>query len=338
MNGLLEVEDLHVRFTTRQGEVKALNGLTFSLQEESVLCLVGESGAGKSTAGLTTMRLLPRNGRVVSGRIYFEGMDLLSLDSRSLRGIRGKDIAMVPQEPKASLNPLHTIGAQVAELLMAHTRLPKKGAMAMAAEMLGELGLPDPGEMLKRYPFQLSGGMCQRVMIAMALALRPKLLIADEPTSNLDVTLQAEILRRLKRFCKEFRASMVLITHDMGIVAEMADDVAVMYAGTVVESGDVHTVFDRPMHPYMSGLIQSIPRLDRPDQRFQAIAGDPPDMLNLPEECPFLPRCNRAVNRCRVDPRPSLRDLEPSHQVACYNARSYEPVDGRGLGQGRMPR
>ena len=338
MRGLLEVEDLHVRFTTKQGEVKALNGLSFSLQEKSILCLVGESGAGKSTTGLALMKLLPRNGRVVSGKVYFEGMDVLSLDSRSLRRIRGKDIAMIPQEPKASLNPLHTIGAQVAEQLMAHTNLRKKEAMGMAAEMLDELGLPDPTETLKRYPFQLSGGMCQRVMIAMALALRPKVLIADEPTSSLDATLQADILRRLKGFCKEFRASMILITHDMGIVAEIADQVAVMYAGNVVESADVHTVFDRPMHPYMSGLIQSIPRLDRPDQRFEPIAGDPPDMLNLPEECPFLPRCNRAVNRCRTDPMPPPSDVEPAHRVACYNAIGYESVNERRLGSERTPR
>ena len=338
MKGLLEAEDLHVRFTTKQGEVKALNGLSFSLQEESVLCLVGESGAGKSTTALALMRLLPRNGRVLSGKVYFEGMDLLSLDSRSLRGIRGKDIAMVPQEPKASLNPLHTIGDQVTEQLMAHTKIRKKAAMGIAAEMLAELGLPDPSETLKRYPFQLSGGMCQRVMIAMALALRPKVLIADEPTSNLDVTLQADILRHLRRFCREYRASMILITHDMGIVAEMADQVAVMYAGNIVESAEVRTVFDRPMHPYMSGLIRSIPRLARPDERFQPIAGDPPDMLNLPEECPFLPRCNRALNSCRTQPRPSLRDVEPAHQVACYNAMSYESLNERALGSERMPR
>ena len=338
MSALLEAEDLHVRFTTKQGEVKALNGVSFSLQEESVLCLVGESGAGKSTTGLALMRLLPRNGRLVQGRVYFEGMDLLSLDTRSLRGIRGKDIAMVPQEPKASLNPLLTIGAQVAEQLQAHTDMRKKAALEMAAEMLAEMGLPDPVETLKRYPFQLSGGMCQRVMIAMALALRPKVLIADEPTSSLDVTLQAEILRRLKHFCREFRASMILITHDMGIVAEMADQVAVMYAGNIVESAEVHSVFDRPMHPYMWGLIQSIPRLDRPGERFQPIAGDPPDMLNLPEECPFLPRCHKAVSTCRVSSRPPLLERETSHRVACYNTMDYESLGGQKLGEARMPR
>lgn len=320
---MLRAEDLHVRFATKQGEVKALNGVSFSLQEESVLCLVGESGAGKSTTALALMKLLPRNGRLVNGKVYFQGMDILSLDKRSLREIRGKEIALVPQEPRASLNPLLTVGAQVDEQILAHTGMSKKRARSMAAELLGELGLPDPREVLKRYPFQLSGGMCQRVMIAMALALKPKVLIADEPTSGLDVTLQAEILRRLKGFCKEFRASMILITHDMGIVAEMANEVAVMYAGSIVESGQVRAAFDRPLHPYMWGLMQSIPRLDQPDRRFRPIAGDPPDMMNLPGGCPFLPRCHKAVNRCRLEPRPRLREVEQEHSVACYNAVDY---------------
>ena len=323
MGEALRAEDLHVRFRTKEGEVKAVNGVSFSLKEESILCLVGESGAGKTTTALALLGLLPKSATVVSGKVYFDGLDLLSADKHTLRRIRGKDVSMIPQEPRAALNPILTIGAQVEEQILAHTNLSKQEATSLASEMLKEMGLPDPKTVLNRYPFQLSGGMCQRVLISMALALRPKVLIADEPTSNLDVTLQAEILKRLKEFCKELHSSMILITHDMGIVAQMADEVAVMYAGTIVEFAEVQTLFQRPRHPYMWGLFQSLPRLDQPDRRFQPLRGTPPDLMNLPGQCPFLPRCPKAVVRCRLEPMPPLEELEPGHKVACYNAIDY---------------
>ncbi len=273
---VLRAEDLYVRYRTKEGDVQAVNGVSFSLREESVLCLVGESGAGKSTTALALMGLLPRPGTVVSGKVLFNGLDLLSVDDRTLRRIRGKDITLVPQEPRSALNPVLAIGDQVKEQILAHTDLSQREAINMAVVVMRQMGLPDPRDILKRYPFQLSGGMCQRVLLAMALALRPKVLIADEPTSSLDVTLQAEMLDLLKNFCKEFGSSMILITHDMGIVAQMADQVAVMYGGTVMEYADVKTLFRRPLHPYMWGLFQSLPRLDRPDDRFKPIGPPPP--------------------------------------------------------------
>ena len=327
MNEVLRAEDLSVRYRTKEGEVKAVNGVSFALREESIMCLVGESGAGKSTIALALLGLLPKSAQVVSGSVHFDGLDLLTVDKQTLRQIRGRDITLVPQEPRAALNPILSIGSQVEELIMAHTELSKKQAAGLATDMMGEMGLPDPRSILKRYPFQLSGGMCQRVMVSMALALRPKVLIADEPTSNLDVTLQAEILGRLKHFCKELRSSMILITHDMGIVAQMADEVAVMYGGTIVEQGEVRAIYQRPMHPYMWGLFQSIPRMDKPDQRFQPIKGIPPDMMNLPAQCPFLPRCPKAVSTCRLEPAPPLTEREHRHRVACYNAVEYGLVD-----------
>lgn len=327
MGEVLRAEDLSVQFHTKEGEVKAVNEVSFALQEDSILCLVGESGAGKSTTALALLGLLPRAGRVVQGRVYFDGLDLLSADKQTLRGIRGKEISMVPQEPVAALNPVLTVGTQVEEQILAHTAMSRKQANSLASEMLSEMGLPDPQHILKRHPFELSGGMCQRVVLAMALALRPKVLIADEPTSSLDVTLQAEILRRLKDYCKELHSAMILITHDMGVVAQMADEVAVMYAGSIVEFAEVRTLFRRPHHPYIWGLFQSLPRLDGPNRRFQPISGNPPDLMSLPEECPFLPRCHKATNRCRLEPRPHLKEIEPAHKVACYNAVDYGWVE-----------
>ena len=320
---VLRIEDLYVRFRTKEGDVKAVNGVSFVLHEGSTLCLVGESGAGKSTTALAMLGLLPKSAKVSNGRVLFGDVDLLSADNRTLRHIRGRDISIVPQEPRAALNPILTIGAQVEEQILAHTDFSKREATDLALSMLRETGLPDPREILRRYPFQLSGGMCQRVMLSMALALRPKVLIADEPTSSLDVTLQAEILAKLKGYCKDLHSSMILITHDMGIVAQMADEVAVMYAGSIVESGDVRTLFRNARHPYMWGLLQSLPRLDRPNQRFQPIAGAPPDMMNLPGQCSFLPRCPKAINMCRLEPVPPLDEIEAGHRVACYNTMSY---------------
>ena len=327
MAEVLRVEDLYVRFSTKEGEVKAVNGVSFALREESILCLVGESGARKSTTALALLGLLPDSAKVLKGKVHFEGLELLTADSCTLRQIRGKEISLVPQEPRASLNPTLTIGDQVEEQILAHTDVSRQQANALALEMLREVGLPDPRDILKRYPFHLNGGMCQRVMLSMALALQPKVLIADEPTSSLDVTLQAEILERLKHFCKELHSSMILITHDMGIVAQMADEVAVMYGGTIVEYSEVRTLFRRPQHPYMWGLLQSIPRLDRPDRRFQPLRENPPDLVNLPDQCPFLPRCIKAMNTCRLEAAPPLEEVEPGHEVACYNMVDYSWMD-----------
>ena len=234
---------------------------------------------------------------------------------------------MVTQDPRTALNPTMTIGAQVEEQILAHTDMSKKAALELAGEVLKEMGLPDPKEVLRRYPFQLSGGMCQRVMVSMAMAMRPRALIADEPTSSLDVTLQAEILRRLKSLCKDLHSSMILISHDMGIVAQMADEVGVMYSGSMVELTDVQTLFGRPYHPYIWSLLQSPHRLDRPDQRFQPLRGNPPDSMDTSGLCPFLPRCHKAMNQCRQAPMPSLDEVEPGHMVACYNTVDYSWMD-----------
>ena len=316
---VLHAEDLRVRFYTKEGVVTAVNGVSFDLEQDSILCLVGESGAGKSTIGLTLLGLLPRAAREVSGAVEFGGRDIMSLDQASLRRIRGKDIAMIPQEPVAALNPILTIGAQLEEQILTHTDMSKRAAEDLSTDLLADMGLPDPKDTLKRYPFQLSGGMCQRVMISMAMALGPKVLIADEPTSNLDVTLQAEILDRLKRFCKDRHSSMILITHDMGVVARMADNVAVMYAGKIVEHAGVHELFRNHVHPYTWGLFRSVPRLDRPDVRFEPIHGTPPDLMTEEDTCPFMPRCHKATNQCRTNPAPALGSLTPAHSVACYN-------------------
>ena len=320
----LQVEDLHVTFSAPDGEVKAVNGVSFSIEEGSVLCLVGESGAGKSTVALSLLGLLPESATVEGGRAYFNGLDLISLPTKELQNIRGKEISMVFQDPRAALNPLLTIGTQVEEIVLAHANTSKGEANRIAHEMLREMGLPDPKRILNQYPFQISGGMCQRVMLSIALALHPRILIADEPTSNLDVTLQAEILGRLKRLCKELNSALLLITHDMGVVANMADKVAMMYGGNIVEYADVGPLFQRPYHPYTWGLFQSLPRLDRAGGRLRSLRGNPPTLINMPDHCPYLDRCPKAINRCRLEPRPPLTEMELGHWAACYNNVRYD--------------
>ena len=324
MAEVLRAEDLNVRFHTKEGVVKAVNGVSFSLQEASVLALVGESGAGKSTTAMALLGLLPSAAREITGKVHFDGQDLLSADKDTIRRIRGRDICMVPQEPRSALNPLLTVGSQVEEQVRAHTPMPKRDARQLAMDMLAEMGLPDPKRILNRYPFQLSGGMCQRVMLSMALALKPKVLIADEPTSNLDVTLQADILGRLRGYCEDAGTSVLLITHDMGVVANMADEVAVMYAGKIVEQAEVRALYQKPQHPYMWALFRTLPRLDMPDQQFQPIRGVPPDMTMLPGQCAFFPRCHKATSQCRLEPSPPLMEVAPGHNVACYNVVDYD--------------
>ena len=315
----LRVENLQVRFATQQGEVKALNGVSLVLEEGEVYCLVGESGAGKSTLALAVMGLLPTNAYLGAGAIYFEGVDLLRANPEYLRNLCGNHISMVFQDAQSALNPIQLVGDQLEEVILEHTNFSRRVANRMAQEVLREMGLPDPRHIMGQYPFSLSGGMAQRVMMGIGLVLGPRLLIADEPTSGLDVTLQAEILEMLKRLCRDQHASILLITHDMGVVATMAQQVGVLYAGTMIESARVIPLFKRPRHPYTWALLQSLPRLDEPSRRLQPLPGNPPDMMNLPPECPFLPRCQKALNQCRVSPRPPMEELDTSHLVACYN-------------------
>ena len=319
MAEVLKVEDLHVHIDTSVGLVKALNGVSFVQHEEEVYCLVGESGAGKSTLALAIMGLLPPSATVPAGRIMFNGVDLLRASADHMRRIRGKEISLVFQDAQAALNPVQPVGQQLEEVILAHSNLSSKAAENMSLEILRELGLPEPRRIMNQYPFSLSGGMCQRIMLAIALVMRPKLLIADEATSGLDVTLQAEILERLKSLCKDFGSAILLITHDMGIVAHMGNQVGVMYAGSLVESAQVIPLFQQARHPYTWGLIQSLPRLDDTEKRLRPLRGTPPDMMNLPEQCPFLPRCQKAVNQCRVDRRPLITEMADGHYAACYN-------------------
>ncbi|MCH8815592.1 MAG: ABC transporter ATP-binding protein, partial [Chloroflexi bacterium] len=286
----------------------------------------GESGSGKSTLGLCVLNLLPHPGRILSGSIYFNGRNLLKMDNDSLRAVRGRDIAMVFQDPASGLNPVLSVGQQVEEIITTHLDVSKKEARRRSVEVLAETGLPDPAEICKRYPFQLSGGMSQRVMIAIATALNPKVLILDEPTSALDVTVQAAILEDLVRLQERHGTSIMLIAHDLGVVAQMADEVAVMYAGSIVEFAKVDTLYNRPRHPYTSALLASRPRWDRESSEpLVGIRGAPPSLIDLPDECAFLPRCPKAVSACRTERRPDLEEVGPQHYAACYNLM-YLPV------------
>ena len=319
MTEILKVENLWVEFETAAGQVKALNGVSFSQEEGQIYCVVGESGAGKSTLALAIMGLLPSSATVVKGNVSFNGVDLMRASPEYMRSIRGKDVTMVFQDAQTALNPVQTVGTQLEEVILNHTSMSSREANRMAQDVLRELGLPDPRRILGEYPFNLSGGMCQRVMIGIALVLQPRLLIADEATSGLDVTLQAEILDRLKRLCRELNSAVLLITHDLGIVAHMGNRVGVMYGGRLAETADVIPLFKEPRHPYTWSLIQSLPRLDDAGRRLQPLRGNPPDMVNLPEECAFLPRCHKALSRCRVEPSPPLEEVDERHSVACFN-------------------
>ncbi len=319
MTELLKIEDLTVSFGTSAGRVKALNNVSLSLDEGEVYCVVGESGSGKSTLALSVMGLLPHNAEVSDGRIMYKDLDLLRAGPEQMRDLRGREIALVFQDAKSALNPLECIGPQLEEVILEHSEISLRNANKMAQDMLFEMGLPDPKRVMGQYPFALSGGMCQRIMMAMALVLRPKLLIADEPTSGLDVTLQAEILQRIRELVKEQNASVLLITHDMGVVAAMAKKVGVIYAGNMVEDAGVVPLFQRSQHPYTWSLLQALPRVDDPGKRIEPLPGSPPDMIDLPMECPFLPRCFKAQSKCRSDVKPNLVETESNHFVACYN-------------------
>lgn len=319
---LLEVRDLRVSFFTPRGEVRAVDGVSFTIDEGETFGLVGESGCGKSVTALSLLRLLDGNGRIVGGDIVFAGRRLLALSEEEMRSLRGDQIAMVFQEPMTSLNPVFTVGYQIGEVLEVHRGMSRKQARAEAIELLRLVEIPEPERRVDAYPHQLSGGMRQRVMIAMALACRPRLLIADEPTTALDVTIQAQILDLLAHLQQQFGMAVLFVTHDLGIVAERARRVAVMYAGRIVEEAETATLFRNPLHPYTRGLLRSIPRLGMRVRRLAAIPGSVPDPLALPSGCRFRDRCTYAVARCgEIDPQ--LEPFGDARTVACIRAQEF---------------
>jgi peptide/nickel transport system ATP-binding protein/oligopeptide transport system ATP-binding protein len=315
---LLDVMDLKTYFDTDEGLVRAVDGVSFQVNPGQTLGVVGESGCGKSVASLSILRLIQSPpGRIAGGQIYFKGRDLLGLSEAQMRKIRGNEISMVFQEPMTSLNPVFTCGDQILEAIVLHQHLPKKEAKARAVDMLRLVGIPSPEQRADEYPHQLSGGMRQRVMIAMALSCNPSLLIADEPTTALDVTIQAQILELLARLREELEMSVVVITHDLGVVAEVVHRVVVMYAGVVVEYADAGPLFGSPQHPYTVGLLQSIPRLNQERDRLAVIPGAVPNPLDYPKACRFHPRCSIAVDRC-TEEEPPLLEISSGHLARCW--------------------
>lgn len=323
---LLEIKDLKTRFYTDEGIVKAVNGVSYGMEEGGILGIVGESGCGKSVHALSIMRLIPDPpGKIESGELLFNGRDLLDLSDDEMRDIRGAQIAMVFQDPMTSLNPVFTIGDQIMETLKIHLGMDNKQARNRAEELLSLVGIPDAKQRVNDYPHQFSGGMRQRAMIAMALSCNPKLLIADEPTTALDVTIQAQIVDLVKRLQENFGMAIMWITHDLGIIAELAQKVNVMYAGYIVESGGVRDIFKHTRHPYTIGLLGSLPRLDEaPGTKLVSIPGLPPDLLTLPPGCPFAARCTFAIDQCKEE-MPQLEQVDGSdHTVACWR---WEDID-----------
>ena len=316
---LLEVKDLQTIFSTSDGVVNAVNGISYSLKSGEVLGIVGESGCGKSVSALSIMGLIPNPpGRIIDGEILFDGNDLLSLNAEEMRQVRGKQIAMIFQDPMTSLNPVLTIGQQIGEALQLHKGLDKKEARLQTARLLETVGIPDAKQRLNSYPHQFSGGMRQRVMIAMALSSEPKLLIADEPTTALDVTIQAQIVDLIKRLRDELGMAIIWITHDLGVVAGFVDKVIVMYAGHIVEMAPLKEFYANPLHPYTIGLLGSLPRLDaKTDQKLVSIDGLPPDLIDMPSCCPFIDRCSYAIEKCGEE-NPSHRQVGPEHFIACW--------------------
>ncbi len=322
MKELLRVKDLKTYFFTHDGTVKAVDGINLKVSKGETLGLVGESGCGKSVTALSIMRLIPNPpGKIVGGEIHFEGKNLLELNEKEMRKIRGRKISMIFQEPMTSLDPMFTIGDEIAEVIRLHQGLKKDEARKKAIESLKTVGMPDPEKRINEYPHELSGGMRQRAMIAMALSCNPTLLIADEPTTALDVTIQAQILRLIDELRKKFGTSVLLITHDLGVIAETCDNVAVMYAGHIVEHTDANTLFRNPLHPYTKGLMKSIPRLDVDTKRLEIIKGLVPTLLDMPSGCPFHPRCNFCSEGCTKE-LPKLIEVEKNHLVRCHLVRS----------------
>jgi peptide/nickel transport system ATP-binding protein len=336
---LLRVEDLRVEFPTDDGVVHAVDGITYEIHRGKTLGIVGESGSGKTVSSLTTLGLTRSQGARVSGRILFEGRDLVALSEAELRTIRGNDIAMIFQDPLSSLHPFFKVGFQLIEAVRAHQDVSKAAARARAVELLGLVGIPDPGRRVDEFPHAFSGGMRQRAMIAMALANEPKLLIADEPTTALDVTVQAQILALMERLQRELGMAIVIITHDLGVVAGLADDIAVMYAGRIVETTSATVLFSQPQHPYTWGLLKSIPRLEGSrEEALVPIAGTPPSLINPPSGCHFHPRCPYTQpDHARIDPALEPVPDEPSHRVACLLEPDVRRRVWAELGSGRTP-
>lgn len=316
---VLDVRNLSTYFFTEDGEVKSVDQVSFHIDSEETLAVVGESGCGKSVTSLSIMQLIPSPpGKIVGGEILFQGEDLLKKSAEEMRKIRGNQIAMIFQEPMTSLNPVYTIGDQIAEAVLLHQKMDKRQAWARAVDMLREVGIPSPEKRAQEYPHQMSGGMRQRVMIAMAMSCNPALLVADEPTTALDVTIQAQILDLMRKLKQEFHTAIMLITHDLGVVAEMADRVVVMYAGKIVEESSTVDLFREPLHPYTQGLLDSIPRLDQPTtEKLHVIEGTVPNPLHLPKGCTFAPRCPKVMDICR-EKSPLLTEVSDGRKVSCW--------------------
>jgi oligopeptide transport system ATP-binding protein len=315
---LLEVQNLRTHFFTRSGVVKAVEDVNLWLDESETLGVVGESGSGKSVTALSIMRLIDKPGKIVGGKVEFRGEDVLAMPTEDLYSLRGAKIAMIFQDPMTSLNPVYTVGYQIAEAVKLHLKLDNQAAWNRAAEMMERVRIPDARRRLRNYPHEFSGGMRQRVMIAMALSCNPQLLIADEPTTALDVTIQAQVLDLMRGLASEFRTATMLITHDLGVVAGMCQRVDVMYAGRVVEEAPTNTIFAKPAHPYTQALLAAVPRADVPrGTRLAAIKGQPPNLVNIPPGCPFAPRCPKVQPRCRQE-RPLLETVGPEQKAACF--------------------
>ncbi|MFP4457433.1 MAG: ABC transporter ATP-binding protein [Clostridia bacterium] len=326
-NELLDVKNLQTVYHTEAGDVYAVDNVSFKVFQGETLAIVGESGSGKSQTAFSLLGLIPTPpGEIKKGSANFLGRDLLKIDKNELRKIRGNEISIIFQEPMTSLNPVHTVGKQIAEVLMLHKKLDKKIAYKEAEKMLELVGIPDANQRVKEYPYQLSGGMRQRVMIAIALACEPKLLIADEPTTALDVTIQAQILAEMERFKEKMNMSIILITHDLGVVAEMADRVVVMYGGQVVESNEIKELFSRPRHPYTIGLLNSIPKLEEKTEWLNVIEGNVPDPLSMPKGCRFNPRCPFAKKKCRLE-MPELTTLDDGTSFRCFYPHNMDEVE-----------
>ena len=325
---LLEVKDLHTSFYTPAGEVKAVNGVSFNLERGKVLGIVGESGSGKSVTAYSIMQILEKTGKIVSGSVKFDGQELVGIGEEGMKKIRGNKISIIFQDPMTSLNPTYTIGHQLMEAIMLHTPRNKQQAWDRAVEMLRLVNVNEPEKRMKQYPFEFSGGMRQRVMIAMALACEPDILIADEPTTALDVTIQAQILELMQSLQKELGMAIIMITHDLGVVAQLCDEVVVMYAGSICEQGTADEIFYNPKHEYTKGLLHSIPTLDSDGERLQPITGTPIDLLNMPAGCPFAPRCDAAMKICLRE-RAERMQINDNHQAACWvNVRDAVKKEG----------
>lgn len=324
---LLKVENLKTYFNTEEGLVRAVDGVSFELEQGRVLGIVGESGSGKSVMSLSIMRLVPYPGKIVDGKIYFNGTDITRANEKTMQSIRGNKISMIFQDPMTSLNPVFKIGYQLAEAVLAHRQVSVAEARELAVKALKEVGIPDPEEALNRYPHEFSGGMRQRVMIAMALINNPAIVIADEPTTALDVTIQAQILELMHTLQKDFNSSIILITHDLGVIAEMSDDVIVMYAGRIFEKGSVEDIFYRSRNPYTFSLLESIPRLDLDQKKLKPIKGNPPSLISLPSGCPFHPRCEFAREVCRKK-LPELVEVDKGHYSYCHFANEFKFNNG----------